>query len=448
MSASGFQRPLGPVSLPSSMQRSVEHKHAAQAQVAWTALRERAHAIKARAIADLDRLLVRFEREFEARGGTVLWARTAEEAAALFVDICKRHGASSVVKGKSMLSEELELNRRLEGAGIEPVETDMGEFIVQLAGQRPSHIIAPAVHLSREDVGALFRDKLGVPYSDDPARLIAIASRRLRERYLQAGVGMTGANFAIAETGTIVVVENEGNGGLSAAVPPVHVVVAGIEKVIPTLDDLLTFLPLLSRAGTGQKLTTYTHFFLGPEPGKAAYCIMVDAGRTQILRDAKIRESLYCIKCGACLSVCPIYRRTGGWAYGPVYAGPIGAILTPAMLGVRHHGEPTFASTLCGACREECPVDIDLPHQLAYMRSKAVLADAPAARPQRATLRWFARAMRSLGMYGTAANIARAALWTSTWSPWKPEAIRAWTSSRELPRPAARSFKTWWRKRQ
>src|SRR5579864_3872304 len=293
-----FRRPRGSAALDAAMRRAVEHKHAAQTQVAWEVLRERAHAIKADAINRLDVLLTQFEREFQRRGGKVIWAQTADDAAARFLEICRAHGAQTVVKGKSMVSEELELNARLAAAGVEPIETDLGEYIVQLAGQRPVHIIGPAMHLSRQDIGAIFERRLKVPYTDDPAQLSEIARERLRRRFLEAGVGMTGANFAVAETGTIVVVENEGNGGLSAQAPPVHIVVMGIEKVIPRLEDLLVFLQLLPRAGTGQKMTTYAHYFLGPAQGRDAYCILVDAGRTDLLADESTREALYCIRCG------------------------------------------------------------------------------------------------------------------------------------------------------
>jgi L-lactate dehydrogenase complex protein LldF len=440
------------------MRRAVDDKHRAQQQVPWEELRTRAHALKAYAIANLDKLLVQFEREFVGRGGSVLWAATAEEAADACLEICRKHGAKTVVKGKSMVSEEIELNHRLADNGIAATETDLGEYIVQLAGQRPSHLIGPALHMSRSDVGELFAEELGVPDSDDPATLIAIARERLRRKYLEAEVGVTGANFAIAETGTIVVVENEGNGGLSAAAPPVHVVLMGIEKIIPRLSDLPVFLQLLARAATGQKLTTYTHHFLGPENGRAMYCVLVDAGRTSLLADPRTRASLYCIRCGACLNVCPIYRRVGGWAYGSVYGGPIGSVLTPNMIGIEQAGELPFASTLCGACREECPVDIDLPNQLVYMRSRAVDRHAGnhAARDRRSPpqttegrlLRAWAKAMMTLGDYRRGINFARAALGIVRSSPWKPGILGAWSAQRELPRVADETFKEWWRRRR
>ena len=442
-----FRRPNAPAALDTAMRRAVEHKHAAQTQVAWEVLRERAHAVKADAIGRLDVLLTQFEREFQKRGGRVLWARTADDAAARFLEICRKHGAESVVKGKSMVSEELELNARLAAAGIEPIETDLGEYIVQLAGQRPVHIIGPAMHLSRQDIGALFERKLKVAYTDDPARLSEIARQRLRQRFLDAGVGMTGANFAVAETGTIVVVENEGNGGLSAQAPPVHIVVMGIEKVIPRLDDLPVFMRLLPRAGTGQKITTYIHHFLGPADGRAMYCILVDAGRTKLLADAATRQALYCIRCGACLNVCPIYRRAGGHAYGWVYPGPIGAVVTPTMLGVEEGAELPFASTLCGACAEECPVKIDLPHQLVHQRAKAVEAGEAASPVENAAVAAWSSAMSSASGYARAVAVARIAGAVSAILPWFSSAARAWSKERTIPHVAATTFKEWWKRR-
>lgn len=442
-----FRHPAGPPSLPESMQRTVDHKHERQSDVPWEALREQARAIKRHATANLDALLVEFERQFTARGGNVVWAKTADTAANAFLDICKRHGATSVVKSKSMLSEELELNARLSAAGVEPIETDLGEFIVQLLGQRPSHVIAPAVHLTRSDVAESFARKLGVDYDDDPAHLSEIARLRLRRKYLEAGVGMTGANFGVAETGTVVVVENEGNAGLSALAPPVHVVVMGIEKVIPRLDDLIVFLHLLARAGTGQKLSTYTHLFLGPQQGRTAYCILVDAGRTKLLADDATREALHCIRCGACMNVCPVYRRTGGWAYGWVYPGPIGAVVTPKMVGIEDAGQLPFASTLCGACRDECPVKIDLPNQLVHLRREAVDADVSPSTISKRAIGWWAGAMRSGNSYRRAVSAARAASPLARAFPWIFPPAARWMRERALPSISRETFREWWRRR-
>jgi L-lactate dehydrogenase complex protein LldF len=442
-----FRRPGAPPVVATSMQRSLDHKRAAQADVAWEALRDRAHALKADAIANLDVLLEQFERRFVARGGKIVWARTADEAADAFLRICRVHGAKSVVKGKSMVSEELHLNERLAAAGVDPVETDLGEFIVQLAGQKPSHVIAPAAHLSAQDVGTLFERKLGLSYSDDPQTLSLAARARLRGRYVSADVGMTGVNFAVAETGTLIVVENEGNGGLSAAAPRVHIALMGIEKVIRRTADLTTFLPLLSRSGTGQKITTYTHHFLGPEPGKYQYCIIVDAGRTALLADPGTREALYCIRCGACMNVCPVYRRAGGAAYGSVYPGPIGAVITPAMADPSAASVLPFASTLCGACKDECPVKIDLPLQLVHLRRKAVDTGVAGGASERGAILIFARAMSSVRAYSRAVAWLRTATRVAQRSAWKPGPLGAWMRRRALPAPADETFREWWRSR-
>jgi L-lactate dehydrogenase complex protein LldF len=442
-----FKHPDAPPVLARSMQRSLDHKRAAQADVPWEALRERAHALKADAIANLDILLEAFERRFIGRGGKVLWARTADEAADEFLRICRIHGAKSVVKGKSMVSDELRLNERLAAAGVDPVETDLGEFIVQLADQKPSHVIAPAAHLSAQDVGALFERKLGLEFSDNPQTLSLAARARLRGRYVSADVGMTGVNFAVAETGTLVVVENEGNGGLSAAAPRVHVALMGIEKVIRHVADLMTFLPLLSRSGTGQKITTYTHHFLGPESGKYQYCIIVDAGRTALLADPDTREALYCIRCGACMNVCPVYRRAGGAAYGSVYPGPIGAVVTPKMVDPSAASVLPFASTLCGACKDECPVKIDLPLQLVRLRRSAVDTGVAGGALDRRAMRMFARAMSSVRAYSRAVTWLRLATRVAQRSLWKPGPLGAWMRRRALPAPAEQTFREWWRSR-
>ncbi|MDQ6823860.1 MAG: lactate utilization protein [Candidatus Eremiobacteraeota bacterium] len=446
--ASSFEHPSDNKSLAQTLQRTLDLKHAAQNDVDWQEFRAQAHAIKKFAIENLDRLLLEFEQSFCARGGTVLWASTREDAAAHVLDICRRHGATSVVKGKSMLSEEIELNATLEQAGISAVETDLGEYIVQLAGQRPSHIVGPALHLSRQDIGEIFSDKLGLPYTDDPDALMNAARLRLRQCYFEAGAGITGVNFAAADTGTVVVVENEGNGGLSASVPAVQIFLMGIEKVIPRLVDLPIFLRLLARAATGQKLTSYTHHFLGAEAGKHAYCVLVDGGRTRILADPRTRESLYCIRCGACLNVCPVYRRAGGWAYQSAYSGPIGAVITPQLRGIDQAAELPFASTLCGACKQECPVDIDLPHQLVYLRKKAVEHAAFPSRSERGLMRAFALMMRFGWTYSLGVYLLRFVLRRYGHKSAGPKILASWLATRTLPEVPADTFKQWWSKRR
>jgi L-lactate dehydrogenase complex protein LldF len=444
--AAGFARPAASPALQTALTRTAAISQDVRQQVPWAALRGAAHEIKAYSMLNLDRLLEEFERQFSSRGGQVLWAATPDEATQHVIDICRRQRATSVVKGKSMLSEEIDLNARLGKQGIDAVESDLGEFIVQLAGQKASHIVGPALHLSRQDIGELFQRKLGIPYSDDPAVLMTAARTRLRQRYLEAKVGITGVNFAVAETGTLVVVENEGNGGLSAAAPPVHIALMGIEKVVPRLDDLQIFLRLLARAATGQKLTTYTHFFLGPETGKEMYCIFVDAHRTELLADPKTRQSLYCIRCGACLNVCPVYRRAGGWAYGGTYGGPIGAVITPALVGDREAHKLPFASSLCGACQETCPVGIDLAHQLVYLRHKFVEVARMRNFDDRLLDIW-AKAMQSLSGYRRAVGWLRRAANVSRVTGLNVGAIGAWAKKHALPPMPVSSFKDWWERR-
>jgi L-lactate dehydrogenase complex protein LldF len=444
----GLAEPAGPKSLEVTAERSSKHNRGITAQIPYfEEWRQAANDAKRYAIANLDKLLVEFERNLTARGVTVLWAQDAEEANRHVLEIARQHEVKSVVKSKSMLSEEMELNHVLSAAGIKPVETDLGEYIVQLAEQRPVHIVTPALHMSAADVGRLFAEKLGEPFTAEHEKLTDVARRHLRDEYLRAEMGISGCNFGVADTGTIVVVENEGNAGLSTATPPVHVAIMGIEKILPKIDYLPTFLNLLGRSGTGQKLTTYTHLINGPVPGKKLYVIILDNGRSNILKDPAARAALFCMRCGACLNACPVYRRTGGWAYGWVYPGPIGAIITPHLVGMEQAGKLPFASSLCGACGEVCPAKIDIPHQLVHLRHRAVNEPSPMnSWTERLTWRLFSWFMRGRKRYLLTMWAVRMGVRMSKFLPWHPGKLGAWTRGRALPKVPGPDFRHWWRK--
>jgi L-lactate dehydrogenase complex protein LldF len=446
----GLYEPSAPKSLGATAERSADHnREVTDAIPYFQDWREAGHQIKSYAIANLDKLLVEFEQKITARGATVLWAKDAAEANQHVLDIARQHNVKSVVKSKSMVSEELELNHVLEEAGIRAIETDLGEYIVQLANQRPVHIVTPAIHMSAADVGHLFTEKLGEPYSEEHQKLTAIARNHLREEYLEADMGMSGCNFAIADTGTMVVVENEGNAGLSTATPPVHVALIGIEKMLPRIDYLPVFLNLLPRSGTGQKLTSYTHLIHGATPGRKLYVILLDNGRSNVLKDPKAWSALHCIRCGACMNNCPVYRRVGGWAYGWVYPGPIGSILTPHLVGLKKAGKLPFASSLCGACSEACPVKIDIPHQLVHLRHRAVNEPSPMNSPiERLTWVVWAFFMGGALRYKLMMTGVRIGVRLAKFLPWHPDKLGAWTRGRELPKVPGPDFRKWWRQHQ
>ena len=340
--------------------------------------REKAKNIKWKAIENLDKQLEAFEANITKRGAKVMWAETAEEALAEILKICKAKDCSVIVKSKSMVTEEIHLNKFLEKNNIESVETDLGEYIQQLDDEPPYHIVTPAMHKSKEDVAKLFADKLGTPAHLTPTQLTLVAREKLREKYRQAQIGITGANFIISDIGGIAITENEGNGRLSCAYPKTHIVIVGIEKVIPSITDLALFWPLLATYGTGQKVTVYNSIITGPkqkgeEDGpEEMYVILLDNGRTNILANVKTRESLYCIRCGACLNACPVYKNIGGHAYGTTYSGPIGSVITPHLKGVDDWKHLSYASSLCGNCTEVCAVKINLHELLLDNRAEAV----------------------------------------------------------------------------
>ena len=340
--------------------------------------RERAKNTKWRAIETLDQQLEEFELNFTKRGGKVIWAENSDQAIEEILKICKEKNCRSLVKSKSMVTEEIHLNAALEKNGIESVETDLGEYIQQLDGEPPYHIVTPAMHKSKEDVAKLFNKKLGTPINFTPEQLTLKAREILREKYVQAEVGVTGANFIISDIGGIAVTENEGNARLSCAFPKTHIVIVGIEKMIPSLTDLGLFWPLLSTFGTGQKITVYNTVVTGPrqenenDGPEEMYVILLDNGRTNILQNPKQRESLYCIRCGACLNACPIYKNIGGHAYGATYSGPIGSVITPHLQGMEEFKHLSYASSLCGNCTEVCAVKINLHELLLENRHESV----------------------------------------------------------------------------
>ncbi|MDO3643908.1 MAG: LutB/LldF family L-lactate oxidation iron-sulfur protein [Mucilaginibacter sp.] len=340
--------------------------------------KRKAHGIKWKVMENLDKLLPEFEANFQKRGGKVIWANDAEEANREILNIIKKAGAKTVVKSKSMATEEIQLNEFLEENHIESLETDLGEYIVQLLGQRPYHIVTPAMHLSKEDIAKLFNEKFGTPIDFTPEQLTQKARELLREKYVQADVGITGGNFLIADTGSIAITENEGNARLSTSFPKIHIAVVGIEKLIPSIADLDLFWPLLATHGTGQNLTVYNTILSGPrQPDETdgpeeMYVVLLDNGRTNLLAQKEQRQALYCIRCGACLNACPVYKNIGGHTYETTYSGPIGSIITPHMAGMDEFKHLSYASSLCGKCTEVCPVKIEIHKMLLLNRRDAV----------------------------------------------------------------------------
>ena len=371
--------------------------------------REKAKNIKWKAIETLDQQLETFEAALTRRGGKVLWAETADQALEEILRICKAKSCTSIVKSKSMVTEEIHLNKFLEKNGIESVETDLGEYIQQLDDEPPYHIVTPAMHKSKEDVARLFADKLGTAPGLTPSQLTMVARQKLREKYRRAQVGITGANFIVADVGGIAVTENEGNGRLSAGWPQTHIVVVGIEKVIPSLADLALFWPLLATFGTGQKVTSYNSLITGPRQAgevdgpEEMYVILLDNGRTNILKNPKTRESLYCIRCGACLNACPVYKNIGGHAYGTTYSGPIGSVITPHLKEMGEWKHLSYASSLCGNCTEVCAVKINLHELLLENRAEAVESGA-ASFGERTAWKLWKQAMLRRGLMNAASG--------------------------------------------
>jgi len=407
--------------------------------------RERGSYIKTNTINNLDKYLMEFEANFTARGGKVIWARDAQEALREIGEIMRRKRARSVVKSKSMITEEIHLNDFLEKNGIEVVETDLGEYIVQLAGQRPYHIVTPAMHMSKKDIAELFVNKLGIPQTDNAEELVGVARRLLRDKYTAAEVGITGANFLIADVGGIAVTENEGNARLSTTFPKTHIAVVGIEKIIPSIMDLDLFWPLLSTSGTGQNVTIYNTILTGPRQPKEhdgpeeMYVILLDNGRTDLLALPEKREALNCIRCGACLNVCPVYKNIGGHTYESTYSGPIGSVITPHYSGMAENKHLSFASSLCGACTSVCPVKINI-HNLLLLNRKQSVDEGLADKQEKTAFNLWLKAMKSRRLMNLApAGIKNFVL--------KQVMKDTWSKRREPVKVAPKSFHQLWKER-
>jgi L-lactate dehydrogenase complex protein LldF len=421
------------------------------------AVRDRARAVRADVIANLDTYLELFSEQLLRRGAHIHWAADAREAVAVVTRIARERKVRRAVKSKSMIAEEIGLNQALERAGVTVVETDLGEWIVQLAHEHPSHIIAPVVHKSRDDVAAVLRSAAGATDADtsDVPHMTAFARRRLRTAFLEADMGISGVNFGVAQTGSVCLVTNEGNGRLTTTVPRIHVALMGIERIVPTLADLGPMLQVLARSATGQALSVYSNILTGPRRRSAGeepdgpdelHVVLVDNGRSTLL-GTDLAEILYCIRCGACLNACPVYQSIGGHAYDAVYSGPVGAVLTPALRGLDTYGALPHASSLCGACREVCPVRIDIPRMLLALRAR--LASA------RREPTWIARGMRVYArlatrpvLFGLAVRAARLAMRPAARGGWVrrlPGPLAAWTRRRDFPALAGRTFQDQWR---
>jgi L-lactate dehydrogenase complex protein LldF len=419
-----------------------ERRSAAAASLPnWEDLRSQARAIKDEVLSHLDQYLEEFVRNAESRGAKIHWARDAAEANSIICGLATASKARIVVKSKSMTTEETHLNDALEAAGMQVVETDLGEYIIQLAKEPPSHIIAPAIHKTRGQVAELFTSVLGMPPTDDVAQLTSTARATLRDRFAAADVGISGVNFAVAETGTIVIVENEGNIRLTTSVPRMHIAVMGIEKVIPRFTELDVFLKLLPRSGTGQRLTTYQSFITGTkqqatdEGPEELHIVLLDNGRSRMLAHPVTRQSLACIRCGACLNACPVYQQVGGHAYGSVYPGPIGAVITPQLMGIEKAAQLPYASSLCGACREVCPVKIDIPRLLLHLRGE--ITPRKGTIMERLAFKMWTKAMMSPVVYKLSSVAGRLLQRVVPIS-------RAWTNGRDLRPIEPKSFHELW----
>ena len=433
---------------------------AGQATPDWEEMRDSGRDIKTHTIRHLDHYLEQMADNVEQSGGRVFFAHDAESANRYIVDLAQSIGARTVIKSKSMVSEETGLGVQLEAAGIEAVETDLGEYIIQLADESPFHIIAPAIHKSRQEVADLFHDRFGSPRDQDREELMAEARKRLRDAFARAEMSVTGGNFMVADTGTLALVTNEGNGRMCTSMPRVHVAMVGMEKIIPSMADLGMFLKLLIRSATGQRpLSSYVTLVSGPrseeeEDGPEEFhLVVVDNGRSKLLADPELREALNCLKCGACLNACPVYRKVGGHSYGWVYGGPIGAVLTPAMTGLAEARDLPYASSLCGACREACPVRIDIPRMLLHLRKQIAEGDADTGRSKAPLLErlafrlWSAtvRAPSAMRLASVLGRFLQLPLRRRGTLRWLPPPLGGWTKHRHFPALASKSFRDRWK---
>jgi L-lactate dehydrogenase complex protein LldF len=418
----------------------------------WEELRDAGAALKRRVLRHLDEYLLQFEAAVEGAGGRVHWARDAGEAGSLVAGLVREAGAREVVKVKSLTTDEVRLNDALAAAGIDVVETDLAELICQLAGEEPSHILVPAIHKNRVEIRDVFRRAFGLPdLSDDPHELAAAARSYLRAKFLDAGVAISGANFAVAETGSVCVVESEGNGRFCTTLPDTLITLVGIEKLVPAPEDLEVFLQLLPRSSTGERMNPYTTVWTGVTPGDGPqhfHVVLLDNGRTDVLADEVGRQTLACIRCSACLNVCPVYSRTGGHAYGSVYPGPIGAILTPQLRGVGEAPTLPYASSLCGACYEVCPVKIDIPRVLVHLRAR-VVEEGFSATGERAAMRALAWTFAGERRYRRAQQLGRVGgrPFARSGHIARLPGLGAWTETRDLPPVPKQTFREWWDRR-
>jgi L-lactate dehydrogenase complex protein LldF len=425
----------------------------------WEELRSRARSIKDDVLLHLDQYLEQFVANAESRGANFHWARDAAEANQIICKLIADRGGKKIVKSKSMTTEETHLNVALEAAGMEVVETDLGEYIIQLAEETPSHIIVPAIHKTKRQISELFTSELGIPPTDDVDKLTATARATLRDRFAEADVGISGVNFGIAETGTILIVENEGNIRLTTSLPRTHIAVMGIEKILPRFADVDVFLKLLPRSGTGQRLTTYQSFITGVKQSDTAegpdelHVVMLDNGRSRMLAHPVTRQSLACIRCGACLNACPVYQQIGGHAYGSVYPGPIGAVITPQLVGLEKTAQLPYASSLCGACREVCPVKIDIPRLLLHLRSEITEAAVQKRRAERMAFKLWAMVMSRTWLYELSARVGGVfqrllvrdgKIGKLNKSGWLAPPLLAWTSGRDLRPIEQKTFRDKW----